>query len=248
MRNNGQDVFWTEDYELFITLSGNRSLNINHINRLKKCIRNEGWRKSSLIIVNHNMRVYDGQHRIQALKELKREIGRTYKIGYIIDDQLSLRKTQNLNSLVLPWKPTDYIESNIRLGREDYKFIKEVMNEFSLPYTAVLALIESNNGNISTDAFRSGDIEIKDKQLIWFYASCIQKIKPYFKNYNSRSFVSAMAFFLSKTNFNFDEFLHKVALNRDKLYPVTTINKYKQVIQEAYNFRRRDGKINLIQI
>lgn len=245
-------IYWTENYEIFGTLSGNRSLtsapSINHIKRLKNLILSEGWRKSSILIVNHNLTVYDGQHRLQAIKEIKRETGKTYSIGYQIDDRLTLRKTQMLNSTVLPWRPEDYIDSNIKLGNKNYQFIKDLMVEYNMPYTAVLSILESVNGSITTEMFRAGDVVINkdNEQLIWFNASCIQKIKPYFKGYNQRSFVSAMCFFLSKSKFNFPDFLSKLQINREMLYPVTTINQYKKLIQDIYNYRRRD-KITFIQ-
>jgi hypothetical protein len=246
-RSNG-DVFWTDNYDIFRTLPGNRSLNHNHIKRLKKLIISDGWRKSSLLIVSHNLTIYDGQHRLQALKEIKRETSKVYNVGYQIDDRLTLKKTQTLNSTVLPWKPEDYIESNVQLGNKNYEFIRSLMIEFNLPYTAVLALLESVNGNITTDMFRSGDVIIDNDnfQLIWFNASCIQKIKPYFKGYNQRSFVNAMCFFLGKNDFNFDEFLHKLQMDRSMLYSVSTIKKYKELIQELYNHCRR-GKIQFIK-
>jgi hypothetical protein len=241
-------VYWTENYEMFISLSGNRSLNHNHVKKLKNLIINGGWRKSSLIIVNSNLTVYDGQHRLQALKEIKRETGKSYNIGYQIDNQLTISKTQTLNSAVLPWKPEDYIESNIKSGNKNYQFIRDLMKEHNMPYTAVLSILESVNGSITTEMFRSGKVIIdKDnEQMIWYNASCIQMIKPYFNGYNSRSFVSAMCFFLSKKNFCFDDFLSKLQINRSMLYPVTTISKYKELIQSIYNYRRRD-KITFIQ-
>lgn len=245
-------IYWTESYEIFNTLSGNRSLSskrsINHIKKLKRDILADGWRKSSELLVNRNLTVYDGQHRLQALKEIKMETGKTYNIGYKVDNNLSLKKTQKLNSMVLPWVPEDYIESNIRQGNKNYQFIKDLMVEHNMPYTAVLSILESVNGSITTKMFRDGDVVIdkNNEQLIWFNASCIHKIKPYFKGYNQRSFVSAMCFFLRQSNFNFDDFLSKLQINRSMLYPVTTINQYKKLIQDVYNYRRRD-KITFIQ-
>ena len=240
------EIKWTDNYDIFSLLVGNRPPNQNHIRRLKSLILKNGWRKSSLIIVNKNLTVYDGQHRLWALRQIKQETGRVYTIGYQIDNQLTLEKVQIMNDVVLPWRPTDYIDSNIKRGKSDYKFIKEVMTEFELPYTAVLALLSSVNGHISQDMFRRGEVDIKDRDTIWYYASCLKQIKPYSRVWNMRTFVTAISSFLQHPEFNINEFIRLLSNNRDMLYPVTSISSYKMLIQKLYNHRRRD-KITFIK-
>ena len=62
-------VHKTTDYFLFKPIDGNRNKNLLHINRLKKSI-SENY-LFTVIIVNENYEIIDGQHRFECIKELE---------------------------------------------------------------------------------------------------------------------------------------------------------------------------------
>lgn len=59
----------TNNYDMFKRLEGNRFVDPKKVNKLKKSINEVGY-ISNPIIVNEKMEVIDGQHRLEALKEL----------------------------------------------------------------------------------------------------------------------------------------------------------------------------------
>ena len=69
-------------------------------------------------------------------------------------------------------------------------------------------------------------------------------LKPYFEGFKMTYFVRAMIDVLHKSNFNFQEFHHKVVLRPTMLQRCGTKKQYIQMIEEAYNYKRTD-KINL---
>jgi len=248
VKANGEIIYWTKDYELFTILSGNRIQNVNHVKRLKSLILKNGWRKSSLLIVNKDLKIMDGQHRLWALKDLAKETGNVFEIGYVFDNSMTMKTIQTLNSAVLAWRPMDYIRSHIRLGNKNYQFIQNMIDEFPFTVTAVLSLISKFTGEITKEKFRNGEIIIKDadKPKIWNNAVCIKRLSVYYKSYNTATFITAMAFFLDKPGFDFDKFLNKLETHRDLLYPVTTVSAYKERIQYLYNYHNHN-RITFIQ-
>ena len=92
----------TKDYDRFKLLNLNRSLDRNHINKIKDSIVKNGYLMSNPIIVNKDMEILDGQHRFVALKDMGLDV--PYEVidnGYdtIID----------LNTTAKSWTVEDYV-------------------------------------------------------------------------------------------------------------------------------------------
>ena len=61
-------ILETKDYHTFSFLKGNRAININHLNKLIKSIKEKDLKMP--IIVNEKLQVLDGQHRLKAYQTL----------------------------------------------------------------------------------------------------------------------------------------------------------------------------------
>jgi hypothetical protein len=250
-RNN--KIFWTKDYEIFKFLDGNRlprtSTDFRHIKELALSIDEHGWWDKSHIITDKNLVIMDGQYRIWALKKLKESTGKVFQIGYEIDNDLALNDVQRINALSMKWNAMDYIFSYAKSGNKNYQFIKDIWENYHFPYSAILTLAGSGNTRARYMLqFKNGQIVIseKQKQKAIQYIEYIEQLAPYFSDYKSCRFIQAFIFFLEKDNFNFKEFLHKLDIRRDKLYPVSTVAEYKILIQDLYNFGK-GKKITFIQ-
>ena len=60
----------TKNYEMFEYMDSNRKINAGLVERLVKSIKEIGYIESRPIIVNEDMVVIDGQHRLEACKRL----------------------------------------------------------------------------------------------------------------------------------------------------------------------------------
>jgi len=247
VKTSSKTIYCTKDYDIFKILTGNRPPDLPHIAYVKSLILKNGWWSWELLTVSSKYVVYDGQHRIWALREIKQETGQVYEISFQIDDSITINDIRIKNSSGSKWKPSDYIYSNAKRGNKDYEFIQSIIQNFHFPATSVIALIsESSQTKITLDIFRDGNIEIIDKQIVYQYACWIDSISSYFKYYKSKRFIKAMIFFFGKIDFNMVEFLHKLSMYRNMLYPVTTSDEYKKLIQDIYNYKR-SKKITFIQ-
>lgn len=62
-------TYITRDYSVFKYLKGNRGINLKNVNSIVDNVRDNGL-LPTIVIVNENMEVIDGQHRIEAFKQL----------------------------------------------------------------------------------------------------------------------------------------------------------------------------------
>ena len=69
-------------------------------------------------------------------------------------------------------------------------------------------------------------------------------IEPYYAGVRRRSFIYAMMSLFKNPNFEYTEFIQKLKLQPTALQDCTNINNYKTLIEEIYNYRRRE-KVNL---
>ncbi len=93
----------TENYTLFKTIDGNRKVRSAHVKKLKESIVIDP--RTILfapILVNEKYQVIDGQHRLEAIKQLG------LPVYFIRHKGLGLDIVQKLNSNAKQWQPIDY--------------------------------------------------------------------------------------------------------------------------------------------
>ena len=69
-------------------------------------------------------------------------------------------------------------------------------------------------------------------------------VGKYYDGYKRSAFVSTMLGMFKKKEFNFIEFLSKLKSNPSKMQDRTSVDQYKMLIEDIYNYRRR-SKVNL---
>ena len=73
---------------------------IKRIDDVKKSILANGWDKDSYIVSNNTMRIFDGHHRTEALKQIKAEGGDPVTFNVIIcEDEPSLNTILSRNKV-----------------------------------------------------------------------------------------------------------------------------------------------------
>ena len=246
-------VYKTNDLSIFKVIDGNRIPNPQHIKRLKNSILQNGM-LCNPILVNENMQIIDGQHRLFASKEANSFI------YYIILKGYNLNQVHTLNLNQKNWGKKDFMDGYAEMGIESYmklnKFIN-INNDFSFSDCVALCsnLTTSSSNNFAqtirggkavniSEIFESGTWKGKDFNLAQEFADKIRMIKTYYLGYNRTAFVGTMIGLLQNKKFDFNEFMHKVRLQPTALVDCSTREQYKTLIEDIYNFRSRN-KINL---
>jgi hypothetical protein len=100
----------TTDYSIFLHVIGNREINKSNVNRLKQSINEIGLQVP--ILVNEKKAIVDGQHRLQALKELN------LPVTYV---QSEITKEEHIPDLQVSkvWTALDYAKRNAAQGDKE---------------------------------------------------------------------------------------------------------------------------------
>ena len=232
-------VYRTNDYSLFSKLDGNRNVNKAHLNRLKKSIEEESL--CVPIIVNQKYDIIDGQHRFSCWESLG------LPIYYVINDGYGLKQVQRINANTMNWKLMDYAESFCDLGNKNYCKYKEFKNKYNLGDYESISMLQGNTRGSGKNfgRFRNGSFKITRWKKACKEAEQINRMSEVYDGYKRRAFVFAMLHLLGHENFDMEQLLRKVRLQRSVMVDCTNTEQYLILLQKLYNYKQ-SNKVNLI--
>lgn len=124
----------TTNYEIFNFIECNRAINVNAVDRIKKSLKSNGFVSGSLIVVDEDFNVFDGQHRIEAAKKLFEETGSKVSLMFAIIPGLHVDIIQTLNSVANTWKMHDVLKHYADLGYEDFVLMHNLFTKEKIQY------------------------------------------------------------------------------------------------------------------
>lgn len=235
-----KQIHTTTDYFLFKTLEGNRQLNKIHLKRLKDSIEKNYL--FTVIIVNENYEIIDGQHRFQCIKELE------LPLHYLICKGYGLHQVQILNQNSKNWNYEDYLSGYIDLGYKDYVIYKEFKDKYKFGHHECVVILSSKGssiiGQMRMVAFKNGDFKVLDYQYAEGIAKKIWLFNGLYEGFLRRNFIFSIIRLLKNPQFEITEFIAKLKLQPSALSDCTSIDQYITLIEEIYNYKRRE-KVNL---
>tara|TARA_R110000772_G_scaffold264687_1_gene385436 strand:+ start:548 stop:1336 length:789 start_codon:yes stop_codon:yes gene_type:complete len=247
-------VYKTNDLSVFQEIKGNRPPNPQHIRRLVASIKENGL-LCNPILVNERLEVIDGQHRLLAAKESKSEI------YYIVLNGYDLKEVHALNLNQKNWTKKDFMDGYAEMGVEPYIKLRNFMRKNKVfNITDCIALCSNtvsgstadisqkyrkglNNINIK-EVFEEGTWQGKDFEIAQQNADKLRMIKPYYDGYRRSTFIGTMLGLFKNKNFDFFDFLNKLKMQTQKMEDCTSVSQYKLLIEDIYNYRRRE-KVSL---
>lgn len=229
-------VHTTTDYGLFKSIDGNRNLNLLHLNRLRKSMQERAL--FTIITVNERYEIIDGQHRFEVSKELGLPVHYVMCAGY------GLNEVHIMNATSKTWNSDDYMEGYCQLGKQAYLTYKKFKNTYELDHASCLAILAKFENGSAIKEFYEGRFEIHNYKQAVEFAERLNLIGKYYEGNKRRMFVRALLTLFKNERFEFMEFLNKLRLNPSALTDCSTVSQYITLIEEIYNYRRRD-KVNL---
>jgi hypothetical protein len=234
--NNNIQINETTDYSRFKFLHGNRNVNKNHVQRLKNSMTKNYLH--TVITVNQNYEVIDGQHRLTACSELG------LPVKYVMLKNYGLKEVQTLNAMTSNWTTGQYLDSYCTKGYQDYIDYKRFKLKYNLSHRENILLLCSPDIRTHEEKFKDGSFKVINYKKACYYGDELSKVAEFYKGYNRRYFVRAIYFLLNKPEFSMDEFLQKLTFQRTALVDCVNRDSYLSLIEEIYNYKRR-MKINL---
>ena len=227
MSNN--KIYSTTEYGVFNKLRGNRAVNELHVRRLVEAIKEKDLQIP--IIVDHDMNVLDGQHRLDAYKIVGNPI------TYIIKDKFELQDVRNVNSVNRKWTLSEYLMSYCKLGKKDYQLLEWFHRTYEFGIAECIAMLNGKgycNNKISKE-FKRGDFVIDNLEQGKTWAKQINACGEYFQYYKKVTFVKAMLSAMQDKTFNFKIFIQRLSNNSSKLKNQGSRNDFIVNIERIYN-------------
>ena len=141
----------TTNYERFKLVGTNRTIKQKNVARLMKSFgMTGGMQMSKPIIVNKNMEVIDGQHRLEACKRMG------IPVHYIVSNNEVIENIPVYNTYQEKWGLEDYAHYWAEQGNENYKRILAIRDRVSIALNGVLECIVYTGGGRNSDNFKEG--------------------------------------------------------------------------------------------
>jgi len=219
----------TKLYSKFTLISGNRGVSEAHIEKLVAMIAaNEDWLMFNPIIVDNDLRVLDGQHRLIAAQKANVHIW--YNIR---SKKTSLEVVARINDCQKSWTPDDFVFMYSALGNVHYKAFWEFYKGYGLSPSTGLLLF----GNQSMKSLRDGTLKIIDILKSEEVANALMDVKKYvpFADYNR--FANAFVRVFENKEYNHKRMLTKLRQRKDVIKKLATVEDYMRMLEDIYNHK-----------
>lgn len=233
-------ILKTKDYEIFKKYHLNREIDKRNLEVLKHSIGKSNLLSYRPIVVNTNMEVVDGQHRLEAAKQLNVEIYYQIQEKVNDDDIIYLNNQKG-------WDMVQYLEYWVKRKKKEYLKFQQLSIELEIPFSHLL-LFTQNSGRMAFKDFKNGNFVLKNEQLIRSEVGRINKIKSYIKEklpnqcrnfLVQKTFSKALLFFLSLDQVDSDLFFDKIQKCIGKLYTCSCSRDYVTQFTNIYNYKNQ---------
>ena len=233
-------IYVTRDYSMFKTVTGNREVDKGHVQKLKREIQKKDL--DLPIFINENDEVVDGQHTLQARKELGKPV-RYIRGRFENEFDVAIMNANRKN-----WPMTAYLNFHIENGKKDYQIIKAMTKQYSLPLECAIFLLAGGYSmwrETRTD-FKQGKFKIKTLQRCNEIGADLMFMKNNFNIRLTRSFITAYAVVSEHPRFKWDRFKTALKTKSAMLLRGTNTEDFVRVFDKIYN-GNTSNKINFIR-
>lgn len=238
------DLLKTKNYEIFKKHESNRAIDSSNIKKIKSSIEFKNLLEFRPILVDDDLKILDGQHRLEAAKQLGIEI------YYKIQKQSEPSDILILNVNQKAWKIEDYLDYYISLGNEDYKKIRDFIVKNKLQTRNALTLLFGVGSSIY-HVFRKGKCKFPDFENLKKATLLLDKLNEVLDIIkeskidgaffcNSSNFKKSLIDFLSSEKTEFEILKHKIKNDISKITKRQNCLDYYLMLKEIYNFRNKD--------
>jgi hypothetical protein len=220
----------TEDYSSFKRIEGNRTISKSQVKKLVDSY-NEDPHLSTMapIIVNDNMEVIDGQHRLEAFKKLD------LPVNYMIIPGIGLAEVQKLNSATKTWTPMDYARSYSELGNENYKTYLQFRKKYGLIHQVAMTYLGGADGakENTTYRFHRGKFVVRDVESAHKISGQLVDMTQYYRKGDARGFAYAFRKIALSPKYDHQrmiaKFQQKVGIFKDTPYVEENLRQLEKI-------------------
>jgi len=203
------EIKQTTNYKIFKRMRGNREIFLPNIKNIGLSMERKNLLSVNPIIVNKNMEVVEGQHRLYIAQQNNLPI-------FYFQTEADINDVIALNTASKNWTVIDFAKSYAERGYENYQFILDMHQKYELPIATIVAISKDmkyeENSFVSAKSFRSGELILgaKERALIVEKCEMLNQLKPFFKKWNNRTFISAMLTVFKAKDFKMERLIYKL--------------------------------------
>jgi hypothetical protein len=228
------ETLYTTDYDQFHLIPDNRPIFRTHVQDLIMSYRESpALIRLKPVLVDGDLGVVDGQHRLEACKALG------IPMPYQVVPGLTIDTAQLMNALQRPWRLIDFIHSYAGSGRPEYQQIERYIDDYA-PIGPSVVLNYAGGTNVrnrhsTKQRARMGKLELLPGKEAEDRLSKLSSLPVTFWHYDA----FAMAFLrVLKTVEKYDHKRMVEGLKNAEIKRQATMLDNLRELERAYNFKR----------
>jgi hypothetical protein len=200
------------------------------------------------IIVDKDMRIIEGQHRLKAAEKLN------IPIYYIINESSDDADIILLNTTRRNWKIENYCNFYIESGNKNYKQAKEYSELYNVPLNILINIgIASRMGGLGYAKFKQGLYTFPqgaefDKmiKILEHKTTIVEELSACALPFDvkrlvrSDAFARALLTFLAREDVLANVFLQKLKVKAESIKVCATLHAYHIMFREIYNWKNQN--------
>lgn len=198
------------------------------------------------ITVNSKMEVVDGQHRLEAAKQLG------LAIFYLIQD----KNDQDIGDMVLlntaqkQWGAEDFVKFYAYQGKKPYQDMLKISEKNSISVKEVFILCGINGGQTYNKMKKGelekdiGSLESEIKEKLFLVNSILDLIRE--KTFGNKLYLNSLSIrrslltLMNSKMFSFEVFINKLQMGISRIHSCSRVSDYYNLFKSIYNFRNQD--------
>ena len=250
----GLKIYKTFDYDKFTLIKGNRKIKTFQVNKLKA-----SYQKGQIpvpLIVNERHEIIDGQHRLEALRQLG------LPVPYMIVKDSGIKEVQRLNTQQQNWTTENHLRCYVERGKEMYiKYDERIHQKFGFDHLTKISLIKGKcltrgkgiQGQL--DVFKDGKFEVTDEEIEHAISVGIkiEDVERYFYKHlistQKKCLWNAVRKLSDHPDYNHSEMMRKLELQEFRIprffsrFKKLSTNEFLIILEDIYNHNRRGKSV-----
>lgn len=237
----------TMDYDIFKSVDFNREKNKRHVESIKQILQKENLLHLHPILVNEKMEVVDGQHRLEAAKQLGLEV-------FFIQDKISYEHILNSNLFQKKLSLEDVIKFYaVKDKLKDYILFQEYQSLLEISPKALIGLFFGSVSKPMLSFIKTGKfIMPSDDNLTSSIIANFHKFKKFVTEkrvtpisiFESSNFTVAFRNLIMLNEFKADIFFSKLEMRWFDLKPQINSKEWTRVLIGIYNWKNQNPIVN----
>lgn len=232
--NSGQvhNFHSTCNYAQFSCVKKNRSIDQDHLMQLYDAVSAKNLLAEFPILVDKNLNVIDGQHRLRVAESLG------VPIYYIVSERITVDDISSTNGNTRHWRMQDYMDRWLAEGKMEYVVLDRFMKKFPFfTLSEAVHLCHFGDKKYIHSKFTKGEYRCNDSSYAAKVAHALLDFAKFFPRYHDNGFILAVANLMGNVNYDHKVMMARLEYQSTKLVRCSNSVAYIELLNEIYNYR-----------